>query len=43
MNGGFGVDVKVPWFEDGLGQGADSLAGLGDVVVDVDAVVEFFL
>ena len=43
LNGGFGANADVPRFGDGLARGAEGLASLGDVVVDVDAVAEAFL
>ena len=43
VDGGFGADVDVSRSEDGLAQGTEGLAGLGDVVIDINAVVEGFV
>ena len=40
---GFSADVDVSGSEDGLVQGTDGLADLGDVVIDIGAVVEGFV
>ena len=43
VDGRFGTDVNVSRSEYGITQGTEDLAGLGDAVIDINAVVEGFV